>query len=139
MTTFSSYRQRSRSDSRLDPEVELIALEQPGRRDACASTSTIPTGSTSALCERVTGQLRDLLEAYSLEVSSPGLDRPLTKPEHFRRFLGRTVRVRTREPIDGQRNFTGTLDRRRRRDASRVDADGDAVRDPARRRSAAPI
>ena len=62
-----------------------------------------------ALCEAVTGELRDLLERYSLEVSSPGIDRPLTKPEHFRRFLGRRVRVRTQEPIEGRSNFTGTL------------------------------
>ena len=66
-------------------------------------------GSTWRLCERVTNQLRDLLEAWSLEVSSPGADRPLTKPEHFRRFMGRRVRVRTREAIEGQRSFTGTL------------------------------
>src|SRR5262249_31758880 len=66
-------------------------------------------GVALALCERVTAALRDLLVDYSLEVSSPGADRPLTKPEHFRRFLGRRARVRTREPIDGQRSFTGTL------------------------------
>ena len=61
------------------------------------------------LCERVTAELRDLLERYSLEVSSPGSDRPLTKPDHFRRFLGHRVRVRTGEAIDGQRSFTGIL------------------------------
>ena len=43
---------------------------------------------------------------YMLEVSSPGIDRPLTKPEHYRRFLGSRVRVRTRQPIGGRRNFT---------------------------------
>ena len=92
----------------LDPEVELIALERPA-----AETLRLyidhPKGVDLALCERVTGHLRDLLEAWSLEVSSPGIDRPLTKPDHFRRFLGREVRVRTNEAIDGRRNFTGTL------------------------------
>ena len=44
-----------------------------------------------------------------LEVSSPGPERPLTKPEHFQRFLGRRVRVKTRDEIEGQRSFTGTL------------------------------
>ena len=57
----------------------------------------------------MTDQLRDLLVDYSLEVSSPGLRRPLTKPEHFRRFLGRRVRVRTREALEGGSNFTGTI------------------------------
>jgi len=55
----------------------------------------------AADAERVTAQLRDLLEAWTLEVSSPGTDRPLTKPEHFHRFMGRRVRVRTREAIEG--------------------------------------
>jgi ribosome maturation factor RimP len=82
-----------------------------------------------ALCERVTGELRDLLESYSLEVSSPGLDRPLTKPEHFRRFLGRRVKVRTVEEISGRRNFTGTLTDADD-EAVCVDADGSAVRIP---------
>jgi ribosome maturation factor RimP len=100
----------------FDPDVELIAVERP-------SAGTIrlfidrPGGVDLALCEKVTGQLRDMLEQYSLEVSSPGVDRPLTKPEHFRRFLGRRARVKTQDAIDGQRNFTGTL----------ADADDEAV------------
>ncbi len=92
----------------LDPGLELIALERPA-----AETLRLyidhPGGVDLALCERVTNQLRDLLESWSLEVSSPGADRPLTKPEHFRRFTGRRVRVRTREAIAGRRSFTGTL------------------------------
>jgi ribosome maturation factor RimP len=94
--------------SDLDPAIELIALDQPA-----AETLRLyidhPDGVDLALCERVTDQLRDLLETWSLEVSSPGADRPLTKPEHFRRFMGHRVRVRTREAIEGQRSFTGTL------------------------------
>jgi len=100
----------------LDPEVELIALERPA-----AETLRLyidhPSGVDLSLCERVTAELRELLESWSLEVSSPGADRPLTKPEHFRRFLGRKVRVRTADAIAGRRNFTGTL----------ADADEDAV------------
>jgi ribosome maturation factor RimP len=92
----------------LDPAIELIVLERPA-----AETLRLyidhPDGVDLALCERVTGHLRDLLESWSLEVSSPGADRPLTKPEHFRRFMGRRVRVRTREAISGQHSFTGTL------------------------------
>ena len=46
---------------------------------------------------------------YTLEVSSPGIDRPLRKPDHFVRYLGNKVRVRSHVPLNGQRNFTGTL------------------------------
>jgi len=94
--------------SGLDPAIELIALEQPAG-ETLRLYIDHPDGVDLALCERVTEHLRDLLETWSLEVSSPGADRPLTKPEHFRRFMGRRVRVRTREAIEGQRSFTGTL------------------------------
>jgi ribosome maturation factor RimP len=92
----------------LDPAVELIALERPAG-ETLRLYIDHPDGVDLALCERVTNHLADLLESWSLEVSSPGADRPLTKPEHFRRFVGRRVRVRTREAISGQRSFTGTL------------------------------
>jgi ribosome maturation factor RimP len=101
----------------LDPEVELIAVERPAS-ETLRLYIDHPQGVDLALCERVTNHLRELLMRYSLEVSSPGLDRPLTKPEHFRRFRGRRVRVRTRESIEGRRNFTGTI----------ADADERAVR-----------
>ena len=94
--------------SDLDPAIELIALDQPAG-ETLRLYIDHPGGVDLALCERVTNHLRDLLETWSLEVSSPGADRPLTKPEHFRRFMGRRVRVRTREAIEGQRSFTGTL------------------------------
>jgi ribosome maturation factor RimP len=93
----------------LDPQLELIALEQTGP-DALRLYIDHPGGVDLRLCERVTNQLRDLLLVeYSLEVSSPGAERPLTKPEHFRRFLGRRVRVRTRDELHGRRSFTGTI------------------------------
>ena len=94
--------------SSREPEIEVIALERPAH-DRLRLFIDHPEGVDLALCEQVTTHLRDLLETYSLEVSSPGLDRPLTKPEHFRRFLGRRVRVRTRDAIEGRSNFTGTL------------------------------
>jgi ribosome maturation factor RimP len=56
-----------------------------------------PGGVTLDLCERVTGHLKDYRERYSLEVSSPGQDRPLTKPRHYSRFLGRRARVKLQE------------------------------------------
>jgi ribosome maturation factor RimP len=80
-----------------EPEVEVVLAE-------VVSGATLrlyidhPDGVTLGLCERVSGQLNDYRDRYSLEVSSPGADRPLTKPEHFRRFVGRKVRVRTRAP-----------------------------------------
>jgi len=98
-------------ESRLaqrEPDVELLALERPASERLRLVIDT-PDGVDLALCERVTGVLRDLLESWSLEVSSPGPERPLTKPEHFRRFLGRRVRVRTREEVAGHKSFTGRL------------------------------
>jgi ribosome maturation factor RimP len=92
----------------LDPEVELIAIESPAR-ESLRLYIDHPDGVGLELCERVTLQVRDLLADYALEVSSPGLDRPLTKPEHYREFIGQTARIRTIEPIDGRRNFTGRL------------------------------
>src|SRR5437763_14834038 len=68
-----------------------------------------PDGVTLAVCERVSGHLTDLREKYALEVSSPGQDRPLTKPAHYTRFLGRRARVRLRDAKDGHKSVTGEL------------------------------
>jgi ribosome maturation factor RimP len=57
----------------------------------------------------VTGHLNDYRERYSLEVSSPGQDRPLTKPQHYSRFLGRRARVRLRNAAGGHKQLTGEL------------------------------
>jgi len=94
--------------SELDPAIEVIAVEHP-RPDSLRLYIDHPDGVNLALCERATRQLGDLLVDYTLEVSSPGIDRPLTKPEHFRRFVGRRVRVRTREKLEGRSNFTGRI------------------------------
>jgi ribosome maturation factor RimP len=91
-----------------EPDVELLQLDRPAT-ESLRLVIDSPEGVDIALCERVTGLLRDLLESYSLEVSSPGPERPLTKPEHFRRFLGRRIRVRTREEVAGHKSFTGRL------------------------------
>jgi ribosome maturation factor RimP len=90
------------------PDVELLACEQLGK-DRLRLVIDHPEGVTLALCERVTRELGDLLNEFGLEVASPGPERPLTKPEHFRRFIGRRARVRTREPRDGHKSFTGEL------------------------------
>jgi ribosome maturation factor RimP len=112
----------------VDPGIELIMLEQPAV-EALRLYIDHPDGVDLALCERVSNELRDLLTDWSLEVSSPGADRPLTKPEHFRRFLGRRIKVRTEEEISGRRNFTGTLTEADDESVS-LESDGSAIRIP---------
>jgi ribosome maturation factor RimP len=76
----------------------------------------LPDGVGMEDCEAVSRQVSALLDVedpipgnYTLEVSSPGLDRRLTKLEHFERFLDEVVRIKLRFPLDGRRNFRGTL------------------------------
>ena len=90
------------------PQVELLACEPIGA-DRMRIVIDHPDGVSLALCEQVTHELGDLLTEFGLEVASPGPERPLTKPEHFRRFIGRPARVRTREPREGRKSFTGEL------------------------------
>ena len=91
-----------------EPQVEVLLAEVVGG-DTVRLFIDHPDGVDLGLCERVTQHLSEVRERYALEVSSPGLDRPLTKPDHFRRFLGRRARVRTRDVHDGRRSFTGEL------------------------------
>jgi ribosome maturation factor RimP len=91
-----------------EPEVELLAVERVGT-ERLRLFIDHPDGVDLALCERVTEHLRELLVEYGLEVSSPGPQRPLSKPDHFRRFIGRRARLRLREPRDGHRSYTGEL------------------------------
>jgi ribosome maturation factor RimP len=83
--------------AQTEPDIEVLLAEVVGGRCLRVFIDH-PDGVTLAMCERVTTQLGDLRERYSLEVSSPGSERPLTKPTHFRRFIGRRARVRTRHP-----------------------------------------
>jgi ribosome maturation factor RimP len=104
-----------------EPEIEVLLAEILGGRCLRVFIDH-PGGVTLEMCERVTLLLNDLRERYSLEVSSPGSERPLTKPAHFRRFVGRRARVRTRHPrpmdsagggggagVRPVRSFTGEL------------------------------
>jgi ribosome maturation factor RimP len=95
----------------LGPDVEVLLVELTTLRGAPAVRVFLdrPGGVDHELCVRATDQLRDLLREYAVEVSSPGPARPLTKPEHYRRFVGRRVRVRTRDEIAGRREFKGEL------------------------------
>jgi ribosome maturation factor RimP len=91
----------------VEPEVEVLLAEVTG------STLRLfidhPDGVSLAVCERVSGHLSDYRERYSLEVSSPGHDRPLTKPQHYSRFLGRRARLRLRDAAEGHKQLTGEL------------------------------
>jgi ribosome maturation factor RimP len=91
-----------------EPDVEVLACDRVAA-ERLRIVIDRPGGVDIALCERVTGHLRDLLSEFGLEVSSPGPRRPLTKPQHFQQYVGRRARVRTREPFDGHKNFTGEL------------------------------
>ena len=91
-----------------EPEVEVLLAEVVGGKLVRLFIDH-PGGVSLDLCERVTGHLASVRETYALEVSSPGAERPLSKPEHFRRFVGRRARVRTRGEHDGRRSFTGEL------------------------------
>ena len=66
-------------------------------------------------CSRLANIVAPAVEAAgydgAIEVSSPGIERPLTKPDHFRRFVGHEAKVRVGEPLDGRRNFTGVIER----------------------------
>lgn len=107
------------------PDVEVLLAEVLGGATVRVFIDH-PDGVTLELCERVTHALVEVRERYALEVSSPGTERPLTKPDHFRRYLGRRARVRLRGrahaegggpddaapsggPTDGRRTFTGEL------------------------------
>jgi len=108
-----------------EPDVEVLLAEVVGGSIVRLFIDH-PEGVSVGLCARVTELLAELRETYALEVSSPGPERPLSKPEHFRRFIGARARVRTREPLGrsadrssigrapdqallGHKSFTGEL------------------------------
>jgi len=93
-----------------EPDVEVLLVEVIGGGTLRLFIDH-PEGVSLDLCERVSHALAPVRAEYALEVSSPGLERPLSKPDHFRRYLGRRARVRTREPLHGldRRSVTGEL------------------------------
>jgi ribosome maturation factor RimP len=98
--------------------MELVHVEcqrEPGGRILRLYIDR-PGGVTLEDCAAISRQLGDLLDlkleaeiAYILEVSSPGIERPLSKLSDFEKFTGKTARIRTTSAINGQKNFTGTL------------------------------
>jgi ribosome maturation factor RimP len=93
---------------KVEPEVEVL-LAEVVNGSLVRLFIDHPQGVSLDLCERVSNHLTVVRETYALEVSSPGTERPLAKPEHFRRYVGRRARVRTRGDHAGRRSFTGEL------------------------------
>jgi ribosome maturation factor RimP len=94
-----------------EPDVEVLLAEVLGGHTVRLFIDH-PDGVSLELCERVTHLLPEVRERYALEVSSPGTERPLSKPEHFRRYIGRKARVRTRGDVPagaGRTSFSGEL------------------------------
>src|SRR5207244_11111268 len=88
------------------PGVEVLAVEL-ANPDRFVVFVDHPDGVDHALCARVTDLLRDYLREYSIDVSSPGTERPLRKPTHFSQVVGRKVALRTVEPVAGRSKFKG--------------------------------
>jgi ribosome maturation factor RimP len=86
------------------PDVEILAVELAGPERFTVFIDRVGGGVDHALCERVTNELRDYLRDYTVDVSSPGLERPLRKPQHFLGVVGRRVALRTeaRRRVRGQ-------------------------------------
>jgi ribosome maturation factor RimP len=86
------------------PGVEVLAVELAGP-DRFTVFVDHAQGVDHALCTRVTDVLREYLREYAIDVSSPGIERPLRKAEHFRNAVGRQVRLRTPE----RKRLTGEI------------------------------
>lgn len=102
--------------ARLGYELSDLELKMGGKHGILRVFIDKPDGIGLEDCEKVSLAVSALLDVedplpvhYDLEVSSPGLDRKLTKIEHFQRFAGKTVKVQMRFPIEGRRRFRGTL------------------------------
>jgi len=90
------------------PAVEVLAVEMTGP-DRMTVYIDHPKGVDHALCERVTGVLGGYLDRFTLNVSSPGFERPLRTQAHFADAVGRRVAVRTSVDVDGRKRFRGEV------------------------------
>ena len=101
----------------LGIEVVDVELRGGGKARTLRITIDKPEGVTHEDCATVSRDVSTILDvedavqgpAYTLEVSSPGLDRKLTRPEDYRRFMGSRVKLMTRQPLNGNRHFEGRL------------------------------
>jgi ribosome maturation factor RimP len=90
------------------PGVEVLAVEMNGPERITVFIDHA-TGVDHALCERVTEILRSYRDRYAIDVSSPGIERPLRTPAHFRGAVGHKVAIRTDSDINGRKKFKGTV------------------------------
>jgi len=97
-------------------EVVLVEIRGDGNHSIVRTYIDQPAGVSLDDCERFSRRLSVLLDvedwipfSYVLEVSSPGINRPLVKESDFQRFTGKDAKVRTRLPVEGQRNFKGKI------------------------------
>ena len=90
------------------PGIEVLAVELLSPSRFCVYVDH-PTGVDHALCARVTSLLDSYRGEYTIDVSSPGLDRPVRKPAHFRNAVGRTVALRTQHEVGGKTRFRGEV------------------------------
>jgi ribosome maturation factor RimP len=104
----SLYREVSSRVERSLPGVEVLALELSGPERFTLFVDH-PKGVDHGLCERVTEVLRDYLDRYAIDVSSPGTEPPLRRRPHFERAVGRKVALRTADEIAGHKRFRGEL------------------------------
>lgn len=107
----------ARAAAAVGCELVLVELTGPGGRTVLRVTIDKEGGVGLMDCQQVSEQLSVILDledpiagSYQLEVSSPGLDRPLIKPEDYQRFRGQRAWIRTYAPIDGRRQFRGRLE-----------------------------
>lgn len=111
------------------PGVEVLAVEITGRERFTVYIDH-PTGVDHALCARVTNLLRGYLDRYTVDVSSPGIERPLRTPAHFRNAVGRKVAIRTDNDIAGRKKFRGTVEAAESKELALAVADGGHVTIP---------
>ena len=90
------------------PGVEVLAVELLSPSRFCVYVDH-PSGVDHALCERVTFALDDYRRDYTIDVSSPGPERPLRRRRHFAAVVGRGVTLRTTVEIDGRKRFRGVV------------------------------
>src|SRR4051794_11384804 len=111
------------------PGVEVLAVELSGPERFTVFIDHA-TGVDHALCERVTNLLRGYLDRYAIDVSSPGIERPLRTPAHFRNAVGRKVAIRTEPDIGGRKKFRGTVESVEPKELALAVADGARVTIP---------
>jgi ribosome maturation factor RimP len=102
------YREVASRVERSLPGVEVLAVELSGPERFTVFVDH-PKGVDHALCGRVTEVLRDYLNRYAIDVSSPGTQPPLRRRPHFERVVGRKVALRTADEIAGRKRFRGEL------------------------------